>query len=259
MSSPSSILSRKHFCDWSEHLRPASLRYLITRGIPAEEAQDCVQCAFLGAWRSILKFDANSGQSGFAIWMLQWLDYARQDALRRRASCREDPTDADLIELAGADLGDLADTARWYRDGLRQLIEEADLTERQGECLHLALDGWSAQEIGRYLGITRFTVYAHLEAAEHRLQKHEAFVSAEIRACWLEEVHRHAYRRCRPSGAGRWARQLAAMSEQDQRIEALVRAAGKRRRAEQREREVPGQRAHWCCPECARAERERAR
>jgi len=43
------------------------------------------------------------------------------------------------------------------------------LTQRQKDCLRLRAEGWTQEEIGQLLGISRWTVRGHQEAGRKKL------------------------------------------------------------------------------------------
>ena len=144
--------------------RPAyslALRILRDAGL----AQDAVQEAFLGAWRTAAGFDPGRGTA--ATWLMTLVHRRAVDVVRR-----EDRRRADPIDDAPVASGDATDEQVEVREQRRQVQAALKvLTPAERESLELAYyGGLSQSEIAEKLGLPLGTVKSRMFSGLGRLR-----------------------------------------------------------------------------------------
>jgi len=131
----------------------------------AELAQDAVQEAFLGAWRTATSFDPNRGTA--STWLLTLVHRRAVDVVRREQRRRAEP-----LEDAPVASGSATDEDAWVRDR-RRAVQAAlqQLAPEQRQALELAYyGGLSQSELAERLGVPLGTVKSRMFAALARLR-----------------------------------------------------------------------------------------
>ena len=144
--------------------RPAygvALRILRESGL----AEDAVQEAFLAAWRTAHRFQAERGSA--ATWILTLVHRRAVDAVRRRQHRRAQPLDEAAGEPAGS-----ADVDAIERDRVHAAL--ASLNQREREVIGLAYYGGLTQseiaaELGTALGTVKSRTFNGLKRLEQAL------------------------------------------------------------------------------------------
>ncbi len=159
----------KLFAQHSRALFQTALRLL---GNP-EDAEDALQEAMLSAYRSLPRFE---GRSQFSTWMTRIVINA---ALMRRRSKRAHPSLS--LDDSGEDKTPMAERFADGQPSPEQLYASAELSERVHENLRelspllrnafelRELEGLSADEAARALGVSRNTLKARLWRARQQL------------------------------------------------------------------------------------------
>ncbi|MFD5818383.1 RNA polymerase sigma factor [Streptomyces sp. NPDC127038] len=150
--------------DFHDLHRVVFLKYVRSRGITRDEAEDVVSRTFLQLHRAGQTFLSADNRSAFSFKVLRdtLTDHFRAADRRPRtlplAAASEPSADGGISDLI-----------------CRLDVEKALdlLPPQQGDCLrlHLFLD-LSPTQVGFYLGITRSTVSSHLSAGRQRLAEH---------------------------------------------------------------------------------------
>jgi RNA polymerase sigma-70 factor (ECF subfamily) len=131
----------------------------------AELAQDAVQEAFLGAWRTATSFDPERGTA--STWLLTLVHRRAVDVVRREQRRRAEP-----LEDAPVAPGSATDEDAWVRDR-RRAVQAAlqRLAPEQRQALELAYyGGLSQSELAERLGVPLGTVKSRMFAALARLR-----------------------------------------------------------------------------------------
>ncbi|HST17250.1 MAG TPA: sigma-70 family RNA polymerase sigma factor [Gaiellaceae bacterium] len=131
----------------------------------AELAQDAVQEAFLGAWRTAAAFDPERGTA--SAWLLTLVHRRAVDVVRREQRRRTEP-----LEDAPVAAGSATDEDAWVRDR-RRAVQAAlqRLAPEQRQALELAYyGGLSQSELAERLGVPLGTVKSRMFAALGRLR-----------------------------------------------------------------------------------------
>jgi RNA polymerase sigma-70 factor (ECF subfamily) len=129
-------------------------------------AEDAVQEAFLGAWRTAASFDPGRGKA--STWLLTLVHRRAVDVVRREERRRADPLDAD--PQAGGDSTDEAAEVREQRRRVQAAL--AQLPPDQRQALELAYyGGLSQSELAERLGVPLGTVKSRMFVALSRLRE----------------------------------------------------------------------------------------
>ncbi|MGO1050634.1 RNA polymerase sigma factor [Crossiella sp. CA198] len=166
----------QRFTQLYETLYPRVLAYALRR-VPAQEAQDAVDEAFLVAWRKRAQLPVDA---------LPWLLVTARNTLanQQRSRQRQDVLAAEVARCAAAQHTAAAETAVVER--MTVLMALAELTPRERDALMLtAWDGLSAREAARVAGCSAVAFGVRLHRARRR------FADALAR---LDRV-------CQPSGS----------------------------------------------------------
>jgi RNA polymerase sigma-70 factor (ECF subfamily) len=128
-------------------------------------AQDAVQDAFLGAWRTAASFDARRGNA--QTWLLTLVHRRAVDVVRREQRRRTEPLD-DAPVASGASTEEEA-SVREQRRAVQAAL--AHLPDDQREALELSYYGGLTQtELAERLGIPLGTVKSRVFAGLARLR-----------------------------------------------------------------------------------------
>jgi RNA polymerase sigma-70 factor, ECF subfamily len=129
-------------------------------------AQDAVQEAFLGVWRTAASFDPARGKA--ATWLLTLVHRRAVDVVRREDRRRADPLDPQPVAATEAvdETAELREQRRAVQAALAQLPPE------QREALELAYyGGLSQSELAERLGVPLGTVKSRMYVALGRLRE----------------------------------------------------------------------------------------
>ena len=161
--------------------RYKSMAYGIARRITADDvlAEDVVQDAFLGAWRSADRYV--SGRGSVKTWLLSIVHHRAIDAVRRRRPTSELPAEGEGRAVPQALT--LPDVWGEVSDGIdrdRVATAVAVLPDAQREALELAYwAGLSQTEIAERLGVPLGTVKSRVRLALVALRRELAVEMAE--------------------------------------------------------------------------------
>ena len=128
-------------------------------------AQDAVQEAFLGAWRTAAAFDPARGTA--STWLLTLVHRRAVDVVRREQRRRADPLDDAPVAAVES-----TDEDAWLRER-RRAVQAAlgRLSPDQRQALELAYyGGLSQSELAERLGVPLGTVKSRMFAALARLR-----------------------------------------------------------------------------------------
>ncbi len=151
-----------------------------------EDARDCVQDAFLSAFKNLARFE---GRSTIASWLHRIVVNVAITRLRRRRWFREEPLEAASVRFdsEGCRIVDQAHSLRlaeavFELHQRKSIVREAILDLPAGLRAALALrdiEGYSTAETADFLGITPAAVKVRLHRARLALkQKLEAMIEA---------------------------------------------------------------------------------
>jgi RNA polymerase sigma factor (sigma-70 family) len=128
-------------------------------------AQDAVQEAFLGAWRTAASFDARRAKA--TTWLLTIVHRRAVDLVRREERRRGAP-----LEDAPVPAGESTDEEAWVREQRREVQAAlAQLPADQREALELAYYGGLTQsEVAERLGVPLGTVKSRMFAGLSKLR-----------------------------------------------------------------------------------------
>jgi RNA polymerase sigma factor (sigma-70 family) len=147
--------------------RYKSMAYGIARRITADDAlaEDVVQDAFLGAWRSAERYVA--GRGSVRTWLLSIVHHRAIDAVRRRRPASELPEEADGgLTPAPLTLPDVWGEVSGRLDQAHVHAALATLPGAQREALELAyFGGLSQTEIAERTGVPLGTVKSRVRLA----------------------------------------------------------------------------------------------
>jgi len=140
------------------------LRYLAGLGLPAEEAQDVVQDAFLSLHKHLT---GGGSQQNIRSWLFRVAHNRARNFQQSYARRFGEPLDP-VFDAASPDVTpELAMLAKEKFHRLDQAIRSLAVQER--ECLMLRAEGLRYREIGEVLGIPKSTVSDTLERAIRKL------------------------------------------------------------------------------------------
>jgi RNA polymerase sigma factor (sigma-70 family) len=163
--------------------RYKSMAYGIARRITADDAlaEDVVQEAFLGAWRSADRYVP--GRGSVKTWLLSIVHHRAIDAVRRRRPVSELPEEAEgALTPAPLTLPDVWGEVSGRLDGARVRAALATLPEAQREAVELAyFGGLSQTEIADRTGVPLGTVKSRVRLALLALRR-ELGLSVSIHA-----------------------------------------------------------------------------
>ena len=129
-------------------------------------AQDAVQDAFLGAWRTAISYDPERGQA--STWLLTLVHRRAVDLVRREDRRRADQLD--VAPLASTETTDETAAVREQRRAVQAAL--AQLPDEQRQALELAYYGGLTQtELAERLGVPLGTVKSRMFAALGRLRE----------------------------------------------------------------------------------------
>jgi RNA polymerase sigma-70 factor (ECF subfamily) len=145
-------------------LRKPLLRYLVCRGLSADEAQDVVQDAFVNLHRHLA---AGGSQKNIRSWLFR---VAHNGALNRQKSyerCFSEPLDAEVDTMVHDATPEHAVLEKEQFRRLRNAVRM--LTGPERECLLLRAGGLRYREIGEILELATSTVGDTVERAIKKL------------------------------------------------------------------------------------------
>ncbi len=161
--------------------RYKSMAYGIARRITADDvlAEDVVQDAFLGAWRSADRYV--SGRGSVKTWLLSIVHHRAIDAVRRRRPTSELPAEDEGRSVPQAlTLPDVWGEVSGRIDRDQVATAVAVLPDAQREALELAYwAGLSQTEIAERLGVPLGTVKSRVRLALVALRRELAVEMAE--------------------------------------------------------------------------------
>jgi RNA polymerase sigma-70 factor (ECF subfamily) len=161
-------LSRAQFESFYNERRLEIYRYILSLQLPAADAQELTQEAFLRLFQEI-----ESGGSGAVdhprAWLFRVAHNLAIDVHRRyEAQGAESPTSA---YATARDRGDIPEIAVLGKERTRLLMEAiASLSKQQRACLHLRAEGLRYREIAEVLGVSTPTVGEFLQRAIKRMR-----------------------------------------------------------------------------------------
>ncbi len=147
-----------------EDLRTPLLRYLVSLGLSADEAQDVVQDAFLSLHRSLT---AGGSPENARAWLFRVGHNAarnRQRSYHRRFGA---PLDTEAFNLADGSTPERAVLQKEKNRKLGAAIRSLSDVER--ECLLLRAEGLRYREIAEVLGLPTSTVAGTVDRAVKKL------------------------------------------------------------------------------------------
>ena len=147
-----------------EELRKPLLRYLVSLGLSADEAQDVVQDAFLSLHRSL---ETDATPENARAWLFRVAHNAarnRQKSYHRRFGA---PLDGEALHLADGSTPERTVIEKEKYRKLRAAIQSLDNDER--ECLTLRGEGLRYREIGEVLDLPTSTVAGIVDRAVKKL------------------------------------------------------------------------------------------
>ena len=165
------------------------MAYGIARRITADDtlAEDVVQEAFLGAWRSADRYV--TGRGSVKTWLLSIVHHRAIDAVRRRRPVSELPEEAEgALTPAPLTLPDVWGEVSGRLDGARVQAALRTLPEAQREAVELAyFGGLSQTEIADRTGVPLGTVKSRVRLALVALRRElglsvSAFTDVEAEA-----------------------------------------------------------------------------
>jgi RNA polymerase sigma-70 factor (ECF subfamily) len=161
--------------------RYKSMAYGIARRITADDvlAEDVVQDAFLGAWRSADRYAA--GRGSVKTWLLSIVHHRAIDAVRRRRPTAELPVEGEgQATPAALTLPDVWGEVSGRLDRQVVVAAVAGLPDAQREALELAYwGGLSQTEIADRLGVPLGTVKSRVRLALVALRRELGLELAE--------------------------------------------------------------------------------
>jgi len=147
-----------------DELRKPLLRYLVSLGLSADEAQDVIQDAFLSLHRSLT---AGASPENARAWLFRVAHNAarnRQKSYHHRFSASLESGAFDLAD------GSTPERAVLKKERYRRLgAAIRSLTDSERECLLLRAEGLRYREIGEVLGLATSTVAGIVDRAVKKL------------------------------------------------------------------------------------------
>ncbi|HUJ49290.1 MAG TPA: RNA polymerase sigma factor [Bryobacteraceae bacterium] len=147
-----------------EDLRTPLLRYLVSLGLSADEAQDVVQDAFLSLHRSLT---GGASPDNARAWLFRVAHNAarnRQRSYHRRFGA---PIETEALDLAD---GSTPEHAVLQKEKNRKLgAAIRTLSDPERECLLLRAEGLRYREIAQVLGLPTSTVAGTVDRAIKKL------------------------------------------------------------------------------------------
>ncbi len=147
-----------------EDLRTPLLRYLVSLGLSADEAQDVVQDAFLSLHRSLT---SGGSPENARAWLFRVAHNAarnRQRSYHRRYGA---PLEAEALDVADESTPEHAVLQKEKNRKLGAAIRT--LSDPERECLLLRAEGLRYREIGEVLGLPTSTVAGTVDRAVKKL------------------------------------------------------------------------------------------
>jgi RNA polymerase sigma-70 factor (ECF subfamily) len=133
-----------------------------------QDAEDCVQEAFLRAWRAFPRYRTGDSRAWF-LTIVRRLCYSHLRDLGRRQEAAEFDE-----EIHGITAAETTSIDRFEREATREMLEKAmeELNEEYREVIVLhELEGLAYKEIAEVAGIPIGTVMSRLARARQRLQQ----------------------------------------------------------------------------------------
>ena len=174
-------------------IRPALVRYAASR-VGLSLAEDLVQDAILVALQTMDRFDPLTGQPGLLQFLVAHVRNLYRGWLHRTLPPQEVLLPPEEV-LRLAELGEPPDLSSHAYQALKEtlysLIERAQMSALQEQCVHLWLDNHTQEDISAYLGVTQQMVSRHIQAAAAKLRNAhgwETEVEPEVWREFWEEV-----------------------------------------------------------------------
>ncbi len=156
-----------------DQLRVSLHRWLLSRNVPSQEAEEIVQETFLRLYRHL---HAGGRDENLRAWLFQVAH--NLSATFWKGRCRFIEITPEGWEHLGQSLSDgisSPEDALLRKEKLRRVYERlATLTQLQRDCVHLRLEGCRYQEISRILDVSTSTVASSLRNAIARMLKEYA-------------------------------------------------------------------------------------
>lgn len=147
-----------------EELRKPLLRYLVSLGLPADDAQDVVQDTFLSLHRSLTSGGAPDNSRAWLFRVAHNAARNRQRSYHRRFGA---PLENEALDLAD---GSTPEQVVLKKEKFRKLGAAIRLlNEDERECLLLRAEGLRYREIGEVLDLATSTVADIVDRAVKKL------------------------------------------------------------------------------------------
>jgi len=147
-----------------DELRKPLLRYLVSLGLSADEAQDVIQDAFLSLHRSLT---AGGSPENARAWLFRVAHNAARNRQRSYPRRFGSPLESEACDLTD---GATPERAVLKKERYRKLEAAIRmLTDSERECLLLRAEGLRYREIGEVLGLATSTVAGIVDRAVKKL------------------------------------------------------------------------------------------
>ncbi len=131
-------------------------------------AEDAVQEAFLGVWRTAAGFRAERAKA--STWILTLVHRRAVDLVRREERRRADPLDDDTRDAATSESAEDAAWLGFERERVRSALRQ--LPDAQREAIEVAYyGGYSQSELAERLGVPLGTIKSRMFAGLARLRE----------------------------------------------------------------------------------------
>ena len=147
-----------------EELRNPLLRYLISLGLSADEAQDVAQDAFLSLHRSVT---SGGSPDNARAWLFRVAHNAARNRQRSYHRRFGEPIENEALDLADGSTPERAVLKKEKFQRLEAAIRT--LADGERECLLLRAEGLRYREIAEVLGLATSTVAGIVERAIKKL------------------------------------------------------------------------------------------
>ena len=168
------------------------------------DAEDAVSDTILNALGCLEVYDPETGMAGLSRWLHSLLRRHIGRYLRERQRERAAMTDERWLALSGLVDEHCRDPHPAMAAEMRHRLRHVDLSPIQRHCLADRLDGIAPKRTARQLGISPWTVYAHVRAAVKALRackSAEMLASPELDAwLWRAACRVSIYRAPQPTG-----------------------------------------------------------
>jgi len=153
--------------------RASLCRWLLSRSLPAEEAEEIVQETFLRLYRHL---ERGGDSTNLRSWIFQVAHNLSVSLWKGRLRFVEVPAETwDLLSQSVADKALSPEDTLLRREELKRIHNRfAELTQLQRDCVNLRLEGFRYREISQILNVSTSTVASSLRNAIARLVKEYA-------------------------------------------------------------------------------------